>query len=175
LTPTREGVLVVDQRAAHLRVLYETALHNLKNEPADAQRLLFSHTVDLPAADAELFEELKPDLRALGFDVERLSGRTVAVRGVPPSVSADEEREALEGVLEQYKTDPGSVGRETKKRLAQSLAQQQAVRRGQPLAPDEQRALLQDLFACEMPYADPQGRPTTWRLSMEEIAKQFDR
>ena len=171
LMPTDEGVRMIDQRAAHVRVLYERALDNLGEGRAESQQLLFPETLDLPPSDVDLFDELVPDLKALGFDVARLSGRTVAIRAVPAGLQNGEQN-ALEAVLEQYKAS-GEVVDEQHKRLALALARRHAVHRGQSLSADEQRTLIGDLFACEMPYADPSGNPTMVTLSMDELAKSF--
>ena len=175
VTPTDTGMMLVDQRAAHVRVLYEQNQARLQNEQGASQRLLFPHTVDLSAADVELLEELMPDLQALGFEIERMSGRTVAVRGVPADVPDGEEKGILDAVLEQYKSAQDEVADERREHLARTLAQQSAVERGQPLSEAERRSLLADLFECEMPYADPTGTPTIVKLSLEEIADRFGR
>ncbi|MFP4228258.1 MAG: DNA mismatch repair endonuclease MutL [Salinivenus sp.] len=175
LTPTDTGLLMVDQRAAHVRVLYEDHLERLSEGQGPSQQLLFPHTVELDPSDSELLDDLLPDLRALGFEVERMSGRTVAVRGVPADVPDGDEAGILENLLEQYKTAQDAVADERREQLARTLAQQSAVRRGQPLSDDERRALLRDLFDCEMPYADPSGTPTLEKWSLEELADRFGR
>jgi DNA mismatch repair protein MutL len=95
----------------------------------------------------------------------------VAIRAVPAGLKQGEQN-ALEAVLEQYKAS-GEVVDEQQKRLALALARRHAVHRGEALSPDEQRALIGDLFDCEMPYADPSGNPTMVTLSMDELAKTF--
>ena len=175
VTPTDTGMMLVDQRAAHVRVLYERNLERLREEQGNSQQLLFPHTVELSPADVDLFEDLRSDLRALGFEVERMSGRTVAVRGVPADVPDGDEGSVLEDILEQYKSAQDTVEDERREQLARVMAQKSAVRRGQSLSEDEQRSLLQDLFECEMPYADPSGTPTTAKWSLEEIGKRFGR
>mgnify|MGYP006281607871 CR=1 FL=1 len=175
VTPTDTGMMLVDQRAAHVRVLYEQNQERLREEQGNSQQLLFPHTVDLSPADADLLEELLPDLRALGFEIERMSGRTVAVRGVPTDVPDGDEGGILEEILDQYTSAQDTVEDERRDRLARTMAQQSAVRRGQPLSEAERRSLLTDLFDCEMPYADPTGTPTMAKWSMEEIAKRFGR
>jgi DNA mismatch repair protein MutL len=174
VTPTDTGMMLVDQHAAHVRVLYEENLARLREEQGHSQQLLFPHTVDLTAADVELIEELLPELRALGFELERMSGRTVAVRGVPTDVPDGDERAILEELLEQYKSEQDAVEDERRDRIARTMAQQSAVQRGQPLSESERRALLKDLFECEMPYADPTGTPTIAKWSLEEIAQRFN-
>jgi DNA mismatch repair protein MutL len=175
LTPTDTGLMMIDQRAAHVRVLYEEHRARLSAGQGPSQQLLFPHTVELTPSDSDLLEELLPDLRALGFEVERMSGRTVAVRGVPADVPDGDESRILEALLEQYKTEQDTVADERREHLARTLAQQSAVARGQPLSEEERRALLRDLFDCEMPYADPSGTPTIEKWSMEEIADRFGR
>ena len=175
VTPTETGMMLVDQRAAHLRVLYERARAHLRDQQGASQRLLFPHTVDLSPAEVELLDELRDDLDALGFELERLSGRTVSVRGVPADVPDGNEDTILEELLEQYRSAQDAVEDERREHLAKTMAQRSAVDRGQPLSEEERRALLDDLFDCEMPYADPTGTPTIVKLSMEELADRFGR
>jgi DNA mismatch repair protein MutL len=175
VTPTDTGMMLVDQRAAHVRVLYERNQERLRDERGASQQLLFPHTVDLSPTDADLLDDLLPDLRALGFEMEKMSGRTVAVRGVPADVPDGDESGILEDLLEQYKSEQDTVDDERRDHLARTMAQKSAVRRGQPLSEAERRSLLRDLFDCEMPYADPTGTPTTAKWSLEEIEKRFDR
>jgi DNA mismatch repair protein MutL len=173
LVPTDHGLMVVDQRAAHIRVLYERALTRLREGQGESQSLLFPRTIDLSPGDAELLDELLPELRALGFEMERMSGRTVAVRGVPTDVSGEDEQPLLEALIEQYKDQHDRVDDERRTHLAKSLAQQSAVARGQSLSNAERRTLLRDLFDCEMPYADPSGNATILQVSMEELSKRM--
>ncbi len=175
VTPTDTGMMVVDQRAAHIRVLFERAREHLKGQQGESQRLLFPHTIDLSPAEVELLGELRDDLNALGFDLERLSGRTVSIRGVPTDVPDGDEGTVLEALLEQYTSAQDALDDERRTQLAKAMAQRSAVERGQPLTEAERQALLNDLFDCEMPYADPTGTPTIVKLSMEELADRFGR
>ena len=86
LTQIRSGLMVMDQNAAHERILYEKALGSMDGGMGLSQQLLFPHTLDFSPADHELLSELLPDLRSLGFDVEFFSGRSVVVRGVPADI-----------------------------------------------------------------------------------------
>jgi DNA mismatch repair protein MutL len=173
LVPVSEGLLLVDPRAAHLRVRYEHALERLRDASGETQTLLFPETVELSPSEAEQLEALQPALQALGFDVGMLSGRTVALRGVPAHLAPDDAgAEALRALLASGDdlSGPDAARRE---QIAQTVARQGALDAGQPLAEDERRRLLQDLLACEMPYADPSGRPTLTTLSMEELAERL--
>lgn len=171
--PTDEGVMLVDQRAAHTRVLYERLLHQTDGGHAPSQQLLFPHTVELSPSEIELFDAWKDDLLAMGFEAERLSGRTVALRGVPADARQAEDAVQLRELLEQLDAQTHDAS-DRRKALAARLAQRHAIPRGHALAADERRALIDDLFACEMPYADPQGRPTVLTRSLEEIARAFE-
>ena len=174
VTPTEEGMLLVDQRAAHARVLYERLLARTEDGNAPSQQLLFPETVEFSPSEVELFESWKTELQAMGYEVERLSGRTVAIRGVPADARDRDAASELRTLMNQLDAQTHDAS-DRRKALAARLARRHAVPRGQALAEDERRALLDDLFACDMPYADPQGRPTVLNLSLEEIAHEFGR
>ena len=173
LTQIRSGLMVMDQNAAHERILYEKALGSMDGGMGLSQQLLFPHTLDFNPADHELLKELLPDLRSLGFDIEPFSGRSVAVRGVPADIRAGDERSILENILEQFKTNRDRLQIKARDNLAKSIAQRSAIRPGLKLSAKEMRALIDQLFLCEMPYACPGGRPTMIKIPFEELDKRF--
>lgn len=174
LTPTEHGLLLVDQRAAHVRVLYEQALEQLRSqESGESQQLLFPQTVELDAAEEALLEEWLPELRALGFDLERLSGRTVQIRGVPVQVRNEDESSILRTVMDALRAGEAPSPEDRQQHLATAIARNSAVQRGDELSREERRSLIRRLMECEMPYADPGGTPTTLDLSLEEIERRF--
>ncbi|QXD15714.1 DNA mismatch repair endonuclease MutL [Rhodocaloribacter litoris] len=175
LTQIRSGLMIVDQNAAHERILYEKALQNLRGGFGLSQQLLFPHTLDFSPADYELLTELLPDLRSLGFDLEPFGGRSVVVRGVPAEIRTGDERSILEDILDAYKTF-GDTGRDRRREaLAKSIARRSAIKPGVKLSTKEMRTLIDQLFLCEMPYACPQGRPTMVKIAIEELQKRFGR
>lgn len=173
LTPTRHGLLVIDQRAAHVRVLYEKALEQLRHGGGESQQLLFPKVVDLEPAEEALIEEWLPELEAVGFDVDRMSGRSVSVRGVPTHIRDEDESTILQDVLETLRDGKSLASDQRFEHLARALARKSAVPRGAELSQRERRMLIRRLMDCEMPYADPTGTPTTLDLSLEEIDKRF--
>lgn len=175
LTPIRFGLMVLDQQAAHERILYEQAAAAMDGGMAASQQLLFPRTVDFDPAEFALVEELLPDLQLLGFDLELFSGRSVLVRGVPSDVHLGSEQVALEEIMDEYRSNLDGPQLEARENLARSMARRSAIRPGRVLKPEEARALIDQLFACRMPYADPSGRPTMIKMSMEELAKRFGR
>ena len=171
LSPVRSGLLVVDQRAAHERILYENALRAMAAGIAPSQQLLFPFTIALRPDDLALLDELDGELRALGFDFET-DGPGVLVRGLPADVVLGDERDALADLLERYRRD-ASLAAGPRDALARSLARRSAVRPGQPMPPEQARGLIDQLFACDDPFTDPAGKPTMIRLSSDEIERRF--
>ena len=173
LTPTRHGLLMINQRAAHIRVLYEEALLNLEDGRGESQQLLFPQVIDLEAAEDALLDEWLPELKAIGFDVERMSGRSISIRGVPVHVRDEDESSIFRDVLDRLRDDTAPVADDRARHMARTLAQKSAVPHGTDLPRAERRSLVRRLMDCEMPYADPTGTPTTLDLSLEEIDKRF--
>lgn len=173
LTQIRSGLMIIDQHAAHERILYERALGHLRQGQGLSQQLLFARTVEFSPADFELLKELLPDLSTLGFDIELLSGRTAVVRGVPSEIHSGDKEVLLEDLLAQYRRDNEQTGAERQERLARSLARRGAIRSGIALAPAEMRSVIDQLFACDKPYVCPRGRATVVRVSVEELQKRF--
>lgn len=173
LSPVRSGLLVVDQRAAHERILYERALSTMASGMAASQQLLFPFTVDLGPADRELLAEILPDLAALGFEMEVKDGRPILVRGVPADVTLGDEREVLDDLLAQFRRNRRSLRLSARENLARSMAARSAIRPGHVLGPPEARLLVDQLFGCDDPFSDPAGRPTMTRMTVEEIERRF--
>ena len=173
LSPVRSGLLVVDQRAAHERILYERALASMDSGMAPSQQLLFPFTVDLAAGDRELLAEILPELRGLGFEMEARDGKPVLVRGVPADVTLGDERDVLDDLLNQYRRNRDALRLDARENLARSMASRSAIRPGHPLGSAEARSLVDQLFACADPFSDPAGRPTMTRWSSDEIERRF--
>jgi len=175
LTQIRSGLVIIDQQMAHERILYEQAIACLKDGFGLSQQLLFPRTIEFSASDFSLLEDLMPDLKKLGFDVDAFGGNSVIVRGVPADISTGDERSVLDEIVDQYRLFE-KVDRLTgRENLARSVASRGAVRAGMKLSSREMRALIDQLFQCEAPYASPDGRPTLITLSGEELRERFDR
>ncbi len=173
LTQIRSGMMIIDQNAAHERVLYEKALHSLESGFGLSQQLLFPHTIEFSPGDYALIQELMPNLRALGFEIEMFGGTSVIVRGVPNEIRVGDERTILEEMLDQLKTNQEGLKLKGRENLAKSMARRGAVQPGTPLDVKEMRSLVDQLFLCDTPYAGPYGRPTIINISIEELEKRF--
>ncbi len=174
LAPIRGGLVLVDQHAAHERILYEEARAHLYGGTGASQVLLFPRVVDLTPPELDALLMLEPHLRRLGYEASLFGERQVAVRGVPASIPEEAAIDSLRAVLASVDT-LGEGGEPPEEHIAKSFACHAAVRSGQALDPIERRALFDRLFATSLPHGDPHGRPTYVRVSMEELDRRFGR
>ncbi|MGH7731956.1 MAG: DNA mismatch repair endonuclease MutL, partial [Candidatus Eiseniibacteriota bacterium] len=176
LAPVRDGLVIVDQHAAHERILYEEARARLEGQRGASQQLLFPALVDLSRDRFDLLLELGPSLQQLGWDLAPLGPPTVIVRGVPADIREDRSGALLQDVLDGVAEESGrSAHDDLAEKLARSHACHTAVRAGDPLSADEMRVLLDRLFATTRPHGDPHGRPTFVRLSLDDLHRRFGR
>lgn len=173
LTQIKSGVIIIDRRRAHERILYEEALSRLENRKVQSQQLLFPETVQLSSADRTLLEDLSEELADLGFTVDCFGGDDVVVNGVPPEAEGMEVREILESLLEQYKNSADDKGSETRERLARSMAAGLSAKEQKAMQPEEMLDLIDRLFACKQPQHTPSGNPVLVTLSIDELDKKF--
>ena len=176
LAPVRDGVVIVDQHAAHERILYEEARGRLEGQRGASQQLLFPALVDLSRDQFDLLLELGPSLQQLGWDLAPLGPPTVIIRGLPAGFRDDRPGAQLQDLLDGVAEDTGrSAPDDLTERLARSYACHAAVRAGDPLTQDEMRVLLDRLFATTRPHGDPHGRPTFVRMALDDLHRRFGR
>jgi DNA mismatch repair protein MutL len=170
-----DGLYLVDQHAAHERVLFEKlmAQHEMKKIPS--QSLLTPVTATFPPQSAQLLITQLPFLNHFGFDVEEFGPNTFQIRAVPALFAGSDPAAALRALVEDFEEDETPLQNEIEKKLAARVCKRMAVRAGMPLSPDEQRALLTDLEACDSPRTCPHGRPTMIHLSVDMLERQFGR
>jgi DNA mismatch repair protein MutL len=173
---TREGVLVVDQHAAHERVLYEKARVALTGatESGPSQQLLFPVAVELSPGEWEAFDGARHLLSRLGFSIREMSGRTVLMEAVPGAFPRWPHDRILHDILDDLPSERRDV-RELIESMAKTVACKAAIKAGDRLTQEEMRSLIDQLFATELPYSCPHGRPTFMRMTSEELDKRFGR
>jgi DNA mismatch repair protein MutL len=169
------GFLLVQQQNAHERVLYERFLHAVAGRPIATQQSLFPTTIELAAGDAVLLEELLADLKDLGYHLEPFGKNTFVIQGTPADVHQGNEKGAIEKMLEQYKHFSNDLKFSKREKLLRSMALQQSIKTGTVLSKKEMSALINDLFACEVPNSTPNGKPTYTTFYKEELDKMFGR
>ena len=170
-----DGLYLIDQHAAHERVLFEKLMtqHAMKNIPA--QSLLTPSVVTLPPSAADLLGTQLPALQHFGFDVEEFGPNTFQVRAMPALFMGSDASAALRALVEDFEEDETPLQNEVEAKLAARVCKRLAVKAGQSLSNEEQRALLMDLESCDSPRTCPHGRPTMIHLSVDMLERQFGR
>ncbi|MEM9823444.1 MAG: DNA mismatch repair endonuclease MutL, partial [Bacteroidota bacterium] len=169
----KSGFLLIDQQAAHERILYERYLSALHNKQTATQKELFSKTVNLSPADAQVLQEMLPQMQVLGFDIQDFGQNSFVIHGVPADLSGGKnEQDLIEALVEQYKTNL-ELKLNTQESIARSMARGAAIKRGQSLNPTEMQELIDQLFACEVPYKSPNGQHCFITFELEELQKRF--
>lgn len=168
-----KGLLFIDQHAAHERILYEKYFNQTKDNVA-MQALLIPLTFNLSYAQYKLITERLTFFSEIGFELEAFGGKTIAVRSVPVSLLNYDYEQIILDLIEQY-TNFKSFKQpaEIKESFLITMACRTAVKAGDDLKPEELNQLVNDLFNCDNPYTCPHGRPTIFRISIEELTKKF--
>ncbi|MBN1146793.1 MAG: hypothetical protein JXA78_06030, partial [Anaerolineales bacterium] len=169
-----DGLYLIDQHAAHERVLFERFMER-GDEPIASQTLLQSVSVELPPASARLLEEQLDILYKLGFQIETFGPNAFLVRAMPSLLAGSDPVAAVRAVVEEFEEDERPLQSEREARIAARVCKRAAVKAGKSLSPEEQRALLLDLEACQSPRTCPHGRPTMIHLSVDLLERQFGR
>ncbi|MDX6272029.1 MAG: mismatch repair protein MutL [Acidobacteriota bacterium] len=171
-----EGMLLIDQHAAHERILFDKYRKLEQTRAAESQALLLPETFDLTPAQAAAFDTVAEELETYGFSLMRLSGRTVAIKAVPADLPANEARNMLAEVLETVDAERRGAARESlRERVAASLACHAAIKVNMPLAPEKMRWLIDRLLHTSSPTTCPHGRPAILRLTTRDIERGFHR
>jgi DNA mismatch repair protein MutL len=171
-----DGLLLIDQHVAHERVLFDKYRALESSRLAESQKLLIPETFDLTPAQAVVFDSLAPELETYGFELMRLSGRTVAIKATPADLPVGEARNMLSEVLDTVDAEKKGSARETvRDGIAASLACHAAIKVNMPLAPEKMRWLIDRLLLTSSPTTCPHGRPVILRLTTRDILKGFHR
>jgi DNA mismatch repair protein MutL len=170
-----DGMYLVDQHAAHERVVFERLLRDHGQSPIERQQLLLPATVDLPPAAATLLLGNRDLLEEWGFEIEEFGDGTLRVRAVPHGLREAQVAEALYEMVDHLDERSGSTPDDWREKMLTTIACHSAVRAGQTLAHEEMRQLLQQLERCAFPRTCPHGRPTALLLSAAQLERQFGR
>jgi len=169
-----DGLYLIDQHAAHERVLFERFLAQ-GGDNIPAQQLMEPATVELPLSSADLLEEQIPVLGNLGFQVEPFGQGTFLVRAIPALLSGMDPAAALRVVVEDFEEDETPLQDAIEAKIIARVCKRAAVKGGQVLSREEQETLLRDLEASRSPRTCPHGRPTMIHLSVDLLERQFGR
>ncbi len=174
LTQLKSGILLIDQHAAHERILYEQYLQPLlNNQTRSAQQLLFPVHIPLNPADMVLVQAHVTDLHALGFVLASFGKDSLIVTGCPTEAVGHDLKQLLEGLIEQFKWNQATFSLTTQENLARSLAKRACLQPGKKLQQEEIDMLVDQLFACTHPNYTPDGRKTFVVMTLEAINAIF--
>ena len=170
-----DGLYLIDQHAAHERVLFEKLMAQHESKSIPSQSLLTPEIVTLPPGSSKVLMEQLPFLNRFGFEVEEFGTNTFQVRAMPVLFAGGSPAMALKALVEDFEEDESPLAAEVEARLAARVCKRLAVKAGQTLTPEEQRSLLNDLEACGSPRTCPHGRPTMIHLTVDMLERQFGR
>jgi DNA mismatch repair protein MutL len=170
----RGGVVVIDQHAAHERVIFDWSMRLMEDASPPSQQILFSIPIELSLRELEVFKTSRAVFQKLGFTLEPFGGTSILVRGYPQGLKNWSDGHLLRQIFDDIIADraPGNTLNE---KLIASYACRSAIKAGQRLSVDEMKLLADQLFAVDNPYSCPHGRPTIFRLSLDEIGRWFHR
>ncbi|MFN0275172.1 MAG: DNA mismatch repair endonuclease MutL [Chitinophagales bacterium] len=175
ITQIKSGLLIIDQQAAHERILFERYLKRLQEKRSNTQQQLFPKSIKFSSQDAAMLHEILEDVNHLGFDIQPFGKDTFVVHGIPGEFEILDEQKVIEELLEQCKGDVSGLKMQKHTTIAKSFAKSNAVAAGKKLSQKEIKLLIDELFACSTPYVSPYGNLTCVTFSLGDLAKQFQK
>jgi DNA mismatch repair protein MutL len=175
LVPVKSGVMIVDQQAAQERILFEKFLGALERQTGLSQALLFPEVVQFSPSDFAIVQELTPEFRALGFVYSDFGKNTIMVNGIPAEVPPSREKELFEGLIAQYQQDRTDLVLDKKETIARAMAKRVAARLVSRMTDLEINALVDKLFATQVPNYTPSGQKTLVMMELNQLEALFQK
>jgi DNA mismatch repair protein MutL len=175
IVPVKSGLMIVDQKRAHEKILFEKYLDSLVTSKGLAQQELFPTTIELNAADHTVLMDLLDDFIQLGFDIRDLGNNNIVINGYPADMEQIEPKSMIDCFLEEYKQCQSDIKVKARERLALSLAKASAISYQKVLSDIEMRDLIDTLFNCTNPGQLPDGKIVFTIFASDEIEKRFNR
>lgn len=173
LCPVKSGLMIIDQKRAHERILFEIYLERLNNNRGTTQTELFPVEFELNPADLLILNEIEDYLRLLGFNFVPVDNNRIKVTGYPSEISMGNPLEMIEILLGQYKISKSDPATGIRENIATAMAGAAAIPYGKTLSKNEMEELIDALFACNAPNYSPGGNPVINILTIEEIDKRL--
>ena len=176
LMENADGLVLVDQHAAHERILFEELRRRMEEQGVPSQKLLIPQTFDLPPRDAEWVERNLPILQKMGIGIEGFGPNTFKIDSLPAFLQTSDPISFMQRVIDDLKSasNSSSALRLGEEMIAMTVCRH-AVKANDPLRYLEIEKLIQDLLECDLPYCCPHGRPTMIQISLGELEKKFGR
>lgn len=173
VSPIKSGMVIIDQRRAQQRILYEKYMNVFQHKNSTSQQLLFPLSLYFSGTEIVGLKEMQTYLTELGFIFEDLSQKAVVISGVPVGVSESEVSIVLDDLLSHWQSDSPDEAEVLQQYFAKAMAQSLALKSGTALSAEEQQNIVNSLFACSDPQISPFGKPTYVIQNIEEIDKKF--
>lgn len=171
LTPVASGLMIIDQKRAHERILFEKTLSIYQSGKIIEQKNLFPETIELNPEDFVVFREIEEELLKIGFDIREFGKNSIIVHGLPESVKNSDIKSMIEGIFDSFKETGKVPDNEIPENLAKSVAKNCAIPYGKVLDPEEMRELVDQLFSCTNPNYSPAGKPVLSIFKTEDLEK----
>jgi len=173
ICPVKSGLMMIDQKRAHERILFEKFIDSLSNNRSVGQANMFPVTVEMSPADYLLLKEIEDDINLLGFDFRHLGNNVISINSQPAENGSLNPGEMLKTVLEVYKNTETDPATGMKEKVASAMARASAIPYGKVLSQSEMEDLFDSLFACSSPNYSPAGKPVINIITLEELDKRF--
>jgi DNA mismatch repair protein MutL len=177
ISQIKSGLMLIDQQAAHERILYERFIVHLEDRKGASQQSLFPQTVTLSPNDYELAKSLLDDIKSLGFEVREFGKNTLVIEGIPVDLGSNNinETQLFEHLIEGFKNSQQELKLDKRDALARSMARNSAIKSGTSLAQEEMNTLIEQLFACKTPNFSISGKPIIQTIGLTDLDKKFDK
>ncbi|MDQ3016741.1 MAG: DNA mismatch repair endonuclease MutL [Bacteroidota bacterium] len=174
MIPGISDLLVIDQRAAHERILFESIMSGLATHAISVQKLLWPETIQTNTSDTILLQDILPHLQYLGFDIAEFGHGSFIIHGIPALMTdLISPQQAIDDILDRFKSGREDISMKPVERIALALAANLSRKRGEHLSQDEMQSLIDQLLASENPYTSPSGRKTFISMTKEEMFRRF--
>lgn len=174
MTAVKSGLMIIDQHRAHVRILYEQYLKQLKEHTAHTQKMLFPEMVNLPTSNEAALQKVLSEMQTMGFELSNMGGGSYAVNGIPAGIEGLNISVLVGDMVASTLEDGSSVNEEIDKALALSLARNAAIPHGQVLGNEEMENLVNELFACNNVNYTPTGKTILTILKQLDIEKMLE-
>ncbi len=172
-TSVKSGLMIIDQRRAHIRILFDKYLESIVQKKGISQRVLFPEMIELSASEAAIIPSIKEDLESLGFEISNLGNNTYAIQGVPSEIENPDVARLIKTMLANIIETGLDVKSEIQEKLALSFARSVAINYGKPLSVEEITDIVNRLFACPTPNFTPDGKKILTVLDDEDMDRKL--
>lgn len=171
--PVKSGLMLIDQKRAHERVLFEKFMECLSTHKPVSQAELFPVVLEIDRTNYNILREIEPDLKYLGFTIRFMGNNKISIKGRPVNATLSDPKEMLDILIEEYKNSRGDPSTGEKEKIAAAMAGASAVPYGKTLGHTEIEDLFDSLFACSAPNYSPKGKPVISIITIEDLDKKF--